>query len=323
MNRMDRLFALELHLQANGMLRAQDLAETLAVSVRTIYRDVEALCEAGVPIRALPGQGYALTEGYFLPPLMFTDLEAGALALGTDSIARTLDAPFRAAALSAQAKLANALTAEPRRDLRQVQEAIGTTQTENLPSHRQLRELREAIVARAVLRITYHAYGRPTPQELMVEPYGLLFYGQAWQLLAYSRERRAPHMFRLDRIDSFEGLDQHPGHKTFAHSTGAPPVDVEGELRIVVRVPSHALQLMLEQRPPGLVDELREGDYTILAFAVADADRLVCWLMKWAGSVEVLSPVETRRRMHQLGALAAASSLFDPDVTPAASQQHT
>src|SRR5579872_6986506 len=183
MNRMDRLFAILLQLQAHGQQRAQDLATDFEVSIRTIYRDVQALSEAGVPVVSMPGQGYALTEGYFLPPLMFTAMEAGALALGADYVSQALDAPFRAAAESAQAKLSNALTGEARRELHQVQESMHFIQYQSEPEHRHLRQLREAILGRRVLRITYHAYGRETAEERAVEPYGLVHFGRAWHLL--------------------------------------------------------------------------------------------------------------------------------------------
>ena len=76
MNRMDRLVGILLELQARGELRAGDLARTFEVSVRTIYRDVQALAETGVPVVATLGKGYRLMEGYFLPPLSFTGSEA-------------------------------------------------------------------------------------------------------------------------------------------------------------------------------------------------------------------------------------------------------
>ncbi len=72
MNRTDRLLAIVLELQGRGKRRAEDLAETFETSKRTIYRDIQALCETGVPIVSIPGRGYSLVEGYFLPPLSFT-----------------------------------------------------------------------------------------------------------------------------------------------------------------------------------------------------------------------------------------------------------
>ena len=62
MNRTDRLLAIVIELQARGKRRAEDLAATFEVGKRTIYRDIQALCEAGVPIISTPGQGYTLLE---------------------------------------------------------------------------------------------------------------------------------------------------------------------------------------------------------------------------------------------------------------------
>ena len=63
MNRIDRLFAITTRLQARGHLRAADLADIFEVSTRTIYRDIAALSESGVPIVSLPGRGYSLVDG--------------------------------------------------------------------------------------------------------------------------------------------------------------------------------------------------------------------------------------------------------------------
>ncbi len=81
MNRVDRLFAILLLLQHKRRIRAHDLAESFEVSERTIYRDMEALSESGVPLYGTPGEGYELMEGYFVPPLLFTPAEANALFL--------------------------------------------------------------------------------------------------------------------------------------------------------------------------------------------------------------------------------------------------
>lgn len=66
MNRIDRLLAMVLVLQRHKLVRAEDLAARFAISKRTVYRDVAALSEMGVPVVAQPGEGYSLTEGYFL-----------------------------------------------------------------------------------------------------------------------------------------------------------------------------------------------------------------------------------------------------------------
>src|SRR6266849_1357151 len=91
MNRTDRLLAIVLELQRKGQQRAEDLAVTFEVSKRTLYRDMQALSEAGVPIIAIQKKGYSLAHGYFLPPLRFTTEEALILALGSDFMGHNFD----------------------------------------------------------------------------------------------------------------------------------------------------------------------------------------------------------------------------------------
>src|SRR5229473_2271671 len=105
MNRTDRLFAIVLELQRKGQQRAEELAVTFEVSTRTLYRDMQALSEAGVPIIAIQKKGYSLARGYFLPPLRFTTEEALILALGSDFMGHNFDDRYRAAAEAAYRKI--------------------------------------------------------------------------------------------------------------------------------------------------------------------------------------------------------------------------
>jgi predicted DNA-binding transcriptional regulator YafY len=301
MNRMDRLFAIVLQLQTHGQLRAQDLAARFEVSVRTIYRDVQALSEAGVPVAATPGHGYALVEGYFLPPLMFTAMEAGALALGADYVAPMLDAPFRAAAESAQAKLAHALTADAHRELREIQDSIRFVPSQRQPEHPRLRQLREAIVGRRVLRIEYQAYGRSASEARDIEPYGLIHFAGGWHLLAYCRSRQAPRNFRLDRIDHVTALPGHFEPRAGLRAGWRPP-DEAGDLRRVLVLADAAILRWLREDPPfGLVEEQPRGEQALLEFRVSRLERLAGALLRWGGAIEVLEPQELRALMAEQG----------------------
>jgi predicted DNA-binding transcriptional regulator YafY len=154
MNRTDRLLAILLELQRGGPRRAEDLAALFETSKRTIYRDVQALGEAGVPVVATPGLGYALDEGYFLPPLRFTADEATLLLLGAEVMAESFDAQYRAAAQSAGAKIEAVLSPGLRGEARYLRENIrfvGAEQANEdvLPK---LHQLRRATVARQTVR---------------------------------------------------------------------------------------------------------------------------------------------------------------------------
>ena len=185
MNKTDRLLAIVLELQRRRQLRAEDLAETFETSKRTIYRDILALGEAGVPILAVPGHGYSLMEGYFLPPLSFTTEEAMMVLLGSDSMARNFDAQYRAAAESAVRKIESVLPERLREDVQYLQSnirVIGRGTDGETKQHELLQTLRRALLARHTIRFCYHARHSGGSLVREADPYGLAYVRTAWYL---------------------------------------------------------------------------------------------------------------------------------------------
>src|SRR5271154_742128 len=105
MNRTDRLVAMVLHLQGRRVVRAEELATHFSVNIRTVYRDIAALGEAGVPISGEAGVGYCLMKGYQLPPVMFTADEATSLFVGGELVKQFTDASLHGPMTSALDKL--------------------------------------------------------------------------------------------------------------------------------------------------------------------------------------------------------------------------
>lgn len=122
MNRTDRLLAILIELQRKQTVTAQSLAEKFETSIRTIYRDMDALSESGVPIFSMPGHGYSLTDGYFLPPIQLTPEEAVTLLLGGDYIEKTFTSSFSVHAQSAKEKLEVVLSTDQKRKLKSCEE---------------------------------------------------------------------------------------------------------------------------------------------------------------------------------------------------------
>src|ERR1041384_5468072 len=112
MNRVDRLVAIALRLQSRRVVRAEDLATHFEISIRTIYRDIAALGEAGVPIMGEAGVGYSLVKGYHLPPVMFTAEEASALSVGGKLVDHLTDASLHKEMETALLKIRSALPRE-------------------------------------------------------------------------------------------------------------------------------------------------------------------------------------------------------------------
>src|SRR3954447_12996718 len=124
MNRIDRLLGYILTLQGGRRLPAAALAERFEVSRRTVYRDLVALAELGVPLVSTPGRGYELAPGYHLPRVMLTALEASTLALAGGLFRHFVAHAGRAALESALRKIDSVLPAETRAEVAETRQHV-------------------------------------------------------------------------------------------------------------------------------------------------------------------------------------------------------
>ncbi len=203
MRRADRLFLIIHALRGRRTaLPARTLAETLAVSLRTVYRDVADLQLSGVPIEGEAGVGYLLRKGADIPPLMFNADELESLVVGTRFVrafgGQRLAAGARSALLKIQAVLPPELQARAQRTRIYAPELKDRFESSGL-----LDRLHEAIESRRVLRFEYRDQaGGDTTRE--VEPLCLAFWGGSWTLGAWCRYRHDFRSFRPDRIVRME-----------------------------------------------------------------------------------------------------------------------
>lgn len=305
MNKTDRLLAIVLELQRKGKQRAEDLARTFETSKRTIYRDIEALCEAGVPLVSTPGRGYSLMEGYFLPPLSFTSAEATILLLGSDFMAQNFDAQYRAAAQSAQRKIENILNEHLRDEVHALQQSIrfvAMGPSTNPVERQKLLQLRTAILDRKTLRLHYYTrhsnegegYGTQNVRE--VDPYGLISIHNIWFLVAYCHLRQDMRNFRLDRIESLELLD-----KTFQRPADFEMRERTRERDIVVRVQfdHEVARWVREARSYYAIDEQETADGLQMTLRIRHESEIMHWLLSWGRHVRVLEPEGLRSRIQE------------------------
>ncbi len=299
MNRTDRLLAILLEFQGRRQLRAEDLAARFEVSVRTIYRDVGALTEGGVPIAALPGIGYQLLDGYFLPPLLFTADEAAALALGGGFVRDRVDTALRGMTNDALRKLEAVVPPDRREAVAQRGRELRFPDLGTSSDDAMLAELRGAIQERQVVRLLYHQPRRDGPETRDVEPVSLAYVDQTWHLTAYCRLRQAPRIFRLTRIDRFQRLLERyePGAR---HTFHGPDERSERPVKIRVRDDAPAERWLRERQPFAFVGEEQDAAGTIFIYAVRDEEALLGWLLSWGPAIEVLSPPGLRMRLAQV-----------------------
>jgi predicted DNA-binding transcriptional regulator YafY len=306
MNRTDRLLAIILELQRHKVQRAEDLAATFETSKRTIYRDLDALAESGVPLLSTPGQGYSLIEGFFLPPVSFTRDEATMLLLGADYLSHNFDAQYRAAAQMAAAKIEGVLGETLREEVRAMQAALQTISVEaEAGVLDKLRLLRRAILESKRIRLRYFArFGDAARSQIEtreLEPHRLVFATNAWYLVAHDLKHNEMRRFRLERMEAIaltETAFTRPSKEQLMREKNR---DAQQELGLTVRAlfaPTIA-RWVRESRNWFAVDEAESDAGLLITFQVRHEDELLQYLLQWGGQVQVLEPNTLRERMRE------------------------
>ena len=202
------LTVLEL-LQSRPSISGPELAERLEMDVRTVRRYVTILQDIGIPIEATIGRhgGYRLRPGFKLPPLMFTDEEATALALGLLGTSWLELGLPPAAVEGALAKITRVLPQRARERLDALSEHVilSPHTREARPSATLMIGLGEAIHQRQRIALAYQSYHDQVTQRT-VEPYAIVGWWGSWYLVAFCCLRQDFRLFRLDRMQQVEYL---------------------------------------------------------------------------------------------------------------------
>lgn len=326
--RSDRLLSILMLLQSRGRVPATDLAERLEVSIRTIYRDVDALSAAGVPVYAERGRhgGIALLAGYRTDMTGLTRDEARALFVLTTQGAHA-DLGLQNALRSALSKVMTALP-EPFRP-----EATATSQRilvdpagwmrQSKPPHH-LGVLQNAVFADRRLRLRYRHTGQPTARGYTVDPYGLVCKAGVWYLIADHRGK--PLLLRVSRVEAAS-----PANVAVRRRPGA---DLAGEwaklrrnvedkptpVRVVARVRREILDMFCRINtqhlagPPHTDSDSGWADVELRFRGVLAARPLLAY----GADIQVLSPAEVRADLATIATQAATchSAEISELVTP-------
>lgn len=214
MNRIDRLFGITTMLQSKKYVTAEQIADKFEISVRTVYRDIKALGEQGIPVSFEQNRGYFLVQGYFLPPVAFSTEEANALLLMEKIIYGFADKSILAHYSTALHKVKAVMSAAEKKKIEQLNSSIKMRVSEHFAGNFDyLAALQSAIAERQIIDVSYrNLNGDASIRQL--EPIGLVFYGAAWHLIAWCHLRGEYRDFKVVRI---QGLT--PTGKPFRHET--------------------------------------------------------------------------------------------------------
>ena len=214
MRRADRLFQIiQILRRANGaVVTAQDLAEELEVSKRTIYRDMADLQAQRVPIDGEAGLGFMLRGGYELPPLMFNEEELEALVLGARITQSWGDKGLAKAAEDVLCKIENVLP-ERMKSIISGNYIFAPSSSWQIEVDIDLAKLRRCIRGRQKIAFDYKN-GIGDASHRVIWPLAMVFFGQVWNILGWCELRNDFRAFRPDRMQGLHFMEEdYPNEK--------------------------------------------------------------------------------------------------------------
>jgi len=305
MNRFDRITAILIQLQSRRIVKAQDLAERFEISLRTVYRDISSLLEAGVPIIGEAGVGYSIMEGYRLPPVMFTKEEARTFITAEKLMEKFTDFSTQSQYQSAMFKVKSVLRSSEKSMVENLENHIEVRQSAK-PFHTEnsntLDILLKSIVERKLVRMNYNAISVDDLTDRSIEPVGIYHENQHWYTIAFCHLRDSYRNFRCDRILKIELTDQSFQHKHaplkefLSHTENSP------NLRLVrILVDKKQAQYLGHQRYYwGFVSEINRGNQVEMTFLTAYLEGFAHWYMMLATSATILEPMSLKEIVKRL-----------------------
>ncbi len=306
MNRIDRLHAILTHLQSKKKVTAQQMADRFSISLRTVYRDVKALEESGVPVIGEAGSGYSIMEGYRLPPVMFTQEEAAALLMGAKLAQQMTDSSVQHQFENALYKVKAVLRTADKEYFEQLLPNIEVSVLQNVTDEslgKHLAALQKAVADRQLIFIHYQS-GTDELTERFVEPVGLWYYSNSWHLIGWCRLRNGYRDFRVSRMQRLQLKDELFTVRSYESlqeyitelRTNAPQL-----MEVIVLFNKEVLQFITNVKYQyGFVKQEDAGGKVRMHFLTAYPEAFGRWLLMYTNAAAVESPSLLQMIMEEL-----------------------
>lgn len=314
MNRIDRVSAILIQLQSRRVVKASDIAERFGISLRTVYRDVKTLEEAGIPIIGEAGVGYSIMDGYRLPPVMFTREEATAFLTAGKIVEKFTDSSTMEHHKSAMYKIRAILRTAEKDLLDDIDDSIEVLKNQHqlkVDNKGHLQKLLNGIAQKNVLTIDYFSNRSQEHTKRNIEPIGIFYKDNYWHLIAFCRMRNDYRDFRVDRIDKLLAtgevfMTKHPTLKEYIKQTAR-----EQELDLVIMRVEKSMYAYLEYQKyySGFVSEKTIGDQIEMTFLTASLEGFARWFMMFGDRAEIVCPDSLKERVS-----AIASSVIQKNL---------
>jgi predicted DNA-binding transcriptional regulator YafY len=303
MNRIDRISAILIQLQSRRVVKAQSIAERFGISLRTVYRDMSTLEEAGVPIIGEAGVGYSLADGYRLPPIAFTLEEATAFITAEKLVETLTDEVNGGNYKSAMYKVRAVLRNADKDYLAGIDNRIEVLKAKR-PPHMQeglnpLQLILKAIAESKVLSLDYFSYYRQENTRRCVEPVGVFYLENYWHLIGWCKQKNDYRDFRFDRMLTVQITDEqvtakHPALKDYL----AGVYKERNLLRVVLSVEKEASRHLGEQKfYHGYIGETEKDGQVEMEFLTLSLEGFARWYMMFGDWAYIIEPNDLSERV--------------------------
>jgi predicted DNA-binding transcriptional regulator YafY len=303
--RFDRIVAILIQLQSKKIVKAQELADRFEVSLRTIYRDIRTLEASGVPIYSEAGVGYAIMDGYRLPPVMFSREEASSFIAAEKLMQKFTDTALGNHYASAMYKLKSVLRSDDKDWVSSIETSVLMQSSEKLfndKSPNTLATLFESIAEKTQVILSYQAFNSEEIIERNIEAVGIFHDNNNWYVIGYCHLRNDYRQFRTDRVHGIKKTGilftlEHNSLETFLNKNENIPTT---KVRILVEK-KIAKYLSYEQKYHGFVSEKEVGDRIEMTFMSRDIQEgFSRWYLMFGDYAKIIEPERLKSRVLEL-----------------------
>ena len=306
MNRLDRVTAILIQLQSKKIVKAQDIAERFNISLRTVYRDIRTLEEAGIPLVGETGVGYSIMDGYRLPPVMFTMDEATAFLTAEKLVEKLTDVSTGESFKSAMYKVRSVLRSAEKDHLEIMDNHIEVLDNPYIPKEKNtsgsLQVILKSISEKQVLTITYFANHSQETTSRNIEPVGIFYLGSNWHLIAFCQLRNDYRNFRTDRIAQIVTTPlpfkkEHPLLKTYLKQ-----INKEKELyNVVILIDRDIVKHFGEQKYyNGFISQRDVKGKIEMTFLTCSLEGFARWYMMFGDKAEIVTPAGLKEMIKKI-----------------------
>lgn len=303
LKKLDRVTAILTQLQSKPLVRAQDLAEKFEVSIRTIYRDIKTLENAGIPIIGEAGSGYSLMDGYKLPPVMFTKEEVLSFITAEKLMQKFSHESLGNHYKTAMEKLRSVLKHSDKNLIQNIENQIDVfdyrVKQESFIKNI-IPTILESIAEKKQLKLSYQNV-KGENSERTIEAVGVFYEFNYWYVMAFCILRKDFRQFRVDRIlqifKTQDSFSQEYG-KINDYRRNGEGTKTKVRLLVDKKIMSH---LVNSKKYYGLTEEIENENTVELAFETDWIDEgFPRWLITFADYAEILEPESLKTKLKDL-----------------------